>query len=187
MTVGAVRSEAARVRRTWAGDRRGATAVEFAMVGLPFMFMIFALIQLALYFMVQVTLDNATAAAARQLRTGVTVADGASDTSAKKSFASSICSNMNWLQSQCSSNLTVDVRPLSGGYGSGLSSQPMGACFYSGGAGSAVELRSQYNWTLPTAILAQSLAGGGGTAQIQSTEVFQVEPDGQSSNSAAQC
>jgi Flp pilus assembly protein TadG len=174
--------------RRWSRDRRGATAVEFAMVAAPFTFMIFAIIQLALYFMVQVTLDNATAIAARQLRTGTTVADGASDASGQKAFAKSICSNMGWLQSQCPANLTVDVRPLSGGYSGGVSSQAMGACYYSGSAGSAVELRSLYKWNLIAAALASSLQGpSANVAQIQSTEIFQVEPNNQSNPSTTPC
>ena len=87
------------------------------MLAAPFAFMLFAIIQLGLHFMVQVTLDNAAAIAARQLRTGAVVADGALDTTGASNFAQSICSNMSWLQGQCSNNstLVVDVRPLGGG------------------------------------------------------------------------
>ena len=183
-----------RLGRRWRGDRRGATAVEFAIIAAPFFFMIFAIIQLALHFMVQVTLDNATATAARQLRTGTVVADGSSDTSGASSFATSICNNMSWLQSQCSNNLTVDVRPLTS-YSSTPTSPTFSStgtasktCYYSGSAGTAVELRAYYKWQMFATALMQSLQTySNGVSQIQSTEVFQVEPNGQTNSSATQC
>ena len=178
--------------RAWAADRRGATAVEFAIIGAPFFFMIFAIIQLALYFMVQVTLDNATAIAARQLRTGQIVADGTGDTAGQKAFMTAVCNNMSWLASQCSSGgstqyLVVDVRPL-GTYNSTPTSPTLsptggaatGSCFYSGSAGSAVEMRSYYRWQMISPVLMSSLqAFAGGVAELKSTEVFQIEPNGQ--------
>ena len=185
-------------------DRRGATAVEFAIIATPFVFMIFAVIQLALYFMVQVTLDNAVSIAARQLRTGQYVADGTTDTSGEASFKTLICNNMSWLQSQCQSGvantsglqyLVIDVRTL--GTYNGASTAPAmtsnGAmntskfCYYSGNAGSAVEMRAFYRWQLLSSILAQGLQTFSGIAELQSTEVFQVEPNGQTNGSSATC
>ena len=190
--------------RSWLRDRRGATAVEFAIIGAPFFFMIFAIIQLALYFMVQVTLDNATSIAARQLRTGQVVADGSSDTAGRKAFMTSVCNNMSWLSSQCGSGVTapsgmqylvVDVRPL-GTYASTPSvptlnsggTQPTNTCFYSGSAGSAVEMRAYYPWQMISPTLMSSLQTfAGGIAELKSTEVFQVEPNGQANASTSQC
>ena len=165
------------------------------MVAGPFVFMIFALIQLALYFMVQVTLDNAAAEAARELRTGhdsngnPVIADGKQDTAGQQAFINSICNNMSWLSGQCVNNIIVDVRPLTS-FSSSPGSISTGLCFYSGNAGSAVELRVYYNWQMIAAALMTSLhtAGSGpGIAQLQSTEVFQVEPNGQTNPSATQC
>ncbi len=182
--------------RSWLRDRRGATAVEFAIIGAPFFFMIFAIIQLALYFMVQVTLDNATAIAARQLRTGLTVADGSNDTTGEQAFLTAICANMSWLSTQCSSGsgksaktqyLVVDVRPL-GTYStapgsptlSAAGTVPTNVCYYSGSAGAAVEMRAYYRWQMISPVLMSSLQTfAGGLAELKSTEVFQVEPNGQ--------
>ena len=177
--------------RAWAADRRGATAVEFAIIGAPFFFMIFAIIQLALYFMVQVTLDNATAIAARQLRTGYTIADGTGDTTGQKAFTTAVCNNMSWLATQCNSAgstpyLVVDVRPL-GTYSNNPGAPTVnaagpaaGTCFYSGGAGSAVEMRAYYRWQMISPVLMSSLQTfAGGIAELKSTEVFQIEPNGQ--------
>jgi Flp pilus assembly protein TadG len=194
----------ARSVRAWLNDRRGASAVEFAMIAAPLTFLVFSLIQLGTYFMVQVALDNATAAAARELRTGQIVADGANDTAGRQAFLTAICNNMSWLQSQCQTGagnsnntqyLVVDVRTLTSF--SNNSAPPMtsnGAmntgnfCFYSGSAGSAVELRAFYRWKLLAPALVSSLQTfSGGIAELQSTQVFQVEPNGQSNPSANQC
>lgn len=194
-------------RRVRAGlqDRRGATAVEFAIIAAPFIFMIFCIIEVAIFFMVQVTLDNATSLAARQLRTGQVVADGNTDTSGKQAFMTAVCANMSWLQNQCQSGVTngtglqylvVDVRPL-GTYSTGSSAPAMtsnGAmntsnfCFYSGSAGSAVEMRTFYRWQLLTPYLMQAMQTfAGGVAELTSTEVFQVEPNGQTNPGATPC
>ena len=177
--------------RAWAADRRGATAVEFAIIATPFFFMIFAIIELGLYFMVQVTLDNATAVAARQLRTGVTVAQGTSDTTDKQKIVNLVCSSMSWLATQCSSGgatpyLVVDVRPLGtysntnpGGPTLNASGPATNTCFYSGSAGAAVEMRAYYRWQLVTSMLSGLQTFAGGVAELKSTEVFQVEPNGQ--------
>ncbi len=203
-----LRLPAPRAHRTlsaWLGDRRGATAVEFAIVGAPFLFMIFAIIQLALYFMVQVTLDNATSIAARELRTGQVVADGVSDTAGEATFMqNAVCANMSWLSSQCGSGVTtpsglqylvIDVRPL-GTYAStpgtptlnSGGTKPADTCFYSGSAGAAVEMRAYYRWQMVIPELMTSLQTfSGGVAELKSAEVFQVEPNGQVNSSASTC
>ena len=194
----------ARVRHRFESDRRGATAVEFAIIATPFIFMIFCIIEVGIYFMVQVTLDNATSAAARELRTGQVVADGSSDTAGKQAFMTAVCNNMSWLQAQCQSGvssttgtqyLVVDVRQL-GAYSttpgnptlSSSGGQASGNCYYSGSAGSAVEMRAYYRWQLLTPYLMQAMQTfAGGIAELQSTEVFQVEPDGQTNPSSTTC
>jgi Flp pilus assembly protein TadG len=190
--------------RAWLRDRRGATAVEFAMIAAPLTFMIFALIQLGTYFTVQLTLDNAVAAAARELRTGQIVADGKSDTTGQKSFLTAVCNNMSWLQSQCQSGasnssgtqyLVVDVRTLSSFSGNSAPSMTSNGamntsnfCFYSGGSGSAVELRAFYQWQLlAPALISTMQTFSNGIAEIQSTQVFQIEPNGQTNSATTPC
>ena len=57
-----------------AGKREGAAAVEFAMVILPFTFMIFALLELGLIFVVDSVLGNATIESGRYTKVGTGVA-----------------------------------------------------------------------------------------------------------------
>ena len=63
-------SRLSRFAARFARAERGATAVEFGLVSLPILTMIFGLIEIALVFLVATTLDSATQAASRQIRTG---------------------------------------------------------------------------------------------------------------------
>ena len=61
-------------------------------------------------------------------------------------------------------------------------------CYYSGSAGAAVEMRAFYRWQMIIPALMQSLQTfSGGIAELQSTEVFQVEPNGQTNPAATTC
>lgn len=113
-------AQAGRWLRRLRTDARGATALEFALVAAPFLFMIFAIIELALVFMVNVTLDNAVAIEGRKFMTGQECIDSASDKTAVTNLKQNICSNMPWLAAQCMQNLNVDVRTYSSFTGTGV-------------------------------------------------------------------
>ena len=49
---------------------RGAAAVEFALVSIPFLALTFGIIEIGLIYFVSTTLENATLQAAREIRTG---------------------------------------------------------------------------------------------------------------------
>jgi Flp pilus assembly protein TadG len=94
--------------RAFLADRTGATAVEFAMVALPFFALLFSIMELGMMFMTSTTIDAATVAAARQIRTGQMQAGGANNAAAFKTL---ICNGMSWIStSDCNANLSIDVR-----------------------------------------------------------------------------
>ena len=95
----------ARLFRRLAGRTDGAAAVEFAFVSLPFLAMLFAILETAMIFFVGQMLDSATAQISRQIRTGQ--AHQAGWTSARMSQL--ICDNMVGV-SGCASKLRLDVR-----------------------------------------------------------------------------
>jgi Flp pilus assembly protein TadG len=167
--------------RRFVRAREGATAVEFAMVAAPFLFMLFAVVELGLVFMVLVTLDNATTQSARRIRTGeLQNAGGAS----AASFKTDICNRMDWIRSNCLANLNVDVRtytqfsnanevsPISNGtFNAGV------LTFNPGTASSIVVVRSYYKWKLFTPFLDQAMSKlNGGTAVLTATAAFRNEP-----------
>ena len=59
-----------RMLARFAKTRRGSAAVEFAMVALPFLALIFGILELSMIYLVSTTLENATADTARKIRTG---------------------------------------------------------------------------------------------------------------------
>ncbi|MEQ9316593.1 MAG: pilus assembly protein, partial [Henriciella sp.] len=56
--------------KTWADDRRGIAAVEFAMIAAPFFFLIFGLLEICVIFIMSSVLEHGINEAARGIRTG---------------------------------------------------------------------------------------------------------------------
>lgn len=82
----------------------GATAIEFAILILPFSALLFAIIELAIVFFIQSTLVFATTDVSRQIRTGQFQASCAG----VDEFRDQICDNLAGF-SNCSDNLSVEV------------------------------------------------------------------------------
>jgi len=167
--------------RALARREDGATAVEFAFVIGPFLFMLFAVLELAGVFSISGMLENATVDAARRIRTGeLQTAGGAT----AESFRDDICEQMPWMGSQCQERLLVDVRTFEQ-WPDVQPSDPAAdgeldegeLMFDAGHEGSIVLVRAYYTWPLITPFLDQALARlDGGVAVIQSTLSFQNEP-----------
>src|SRR5688572_23018363 len=54
----------------WVREERATTAVEFSMIGIPFILMIVGIVEMALMFTVQTVIQQATFDASRLIRTG---------------------------------------------------------------------------------------------------------------------
>ena len=171
----------ARLRR-FLRDRSGATAVEFAMVVGPFIFMLFAVFEYVLAFLVSATLDTATVKAARLIKTGE--AQTANVTPA--TFKTMVCNNMGWLASECPGALDVDVRvftkfsdatdpdPTTGGNFDKTKLQ-----FSMGGPESIILVTTYYKWKLLTYALVNGLSTpmyGSGFYGATGRAVFRNEP-----------
>jgi Flp pilus assembly pilin Flp len=68
-----------KLQKIWLKNSDGATAVEFALVGVPFIFMVVGIIEMALMFTTQSLLEASTAEAARQVRIGAVQQGGGED------------------------------------------------------------------------------------------------------------
>lgn len=75
--------------RAWLGNNKGATAVEFSLVALPFVMLIVGTIEMALMFTAQSVLQESTFTAARLIRTGQLQLDPDGD--AEEAFRESVC------------------------------------------------------------------------------------------------
>jgi Flp pilus assembly protein TadG len=165
--------------RRFARARRGATAVEFAMVVLPFLTLSFATLELGMMFVMSTTMESSAQDAARSIRTGQLQTGGLS----QADYKNAICNNLGWMASDCQANLYVDVRtfpnfaavtapaPITNG-----AIDPGQMVFQPGVACSIVLARAFYNWTL----LAPDLSGvshmNGDKVLLTAASAFRNEP-----------
>ena len=169
----------------FARQERGAAAVEFALVAAPFLALLFGIIELGLMFMGTVTLDNATQAAAREVRTGQVVSP--STTSGKEisrnAFRDNICANMGWMKADCTANLVVDVRTFDQfqdiAYNDPIKNKtfdPGQMTFETGGPSDIVLVRVYYPWKLYVPLASGALEKMPGKTLLTSVTTFRNEP-----------
>jgi len=94
---------AIRFAKRFRKDEDGATAIEFAVVALPFFALLFGIMELALVFFVNSALVHATSEAGRLIRVGNFQACGGAD-----QFKALVCENMKGL-GNCWKNVRIDV------------------------------------------------------------------------------
>jgi Flp pilus assembly protein TadG len=190
----------------------GATVVEFALVVTPFVTILLGLLELALIFIVNISLGLATESFATQLRTGQFQAPGLSATSSSGAqidladATTLLCNQIPIVSlSTCKQQLQLDVRPLTT-FGQTASSTPISGgtfnssnlCFYSGLAGGVVEIRAYYLYSIidPLLLAAFSSIGtyvnssgssSGYFYPITTTQVFKSENYSSGVNTGAGC
>ena len=171
--------------RDFARDRAGTAAIEFAFVAGPFLFMIFALIELALIFLLSTSLDAATDRASREIRTGQFQTAGQD----AQAFKTKVCTGMTWLAGNCATALSVDVRTYTV-YNDVQQQSPVktvdGKKLFDDAAiqfaaslppSTIVVVRSYYRWPLISPLMNQGLVKlDGGVALVSSNQTFQTEP-----------
>ncbi|MDP9096873.1 MAG: pilus assembly protein [Pseudomonadota bacterium] len=186
--------------------------IEFALVSLPFIFLLFAIIELGLIFFANMALANATLSLARQIRVGKLTAPGkAATTSAGiamdlADFKKAICNNMKLVPTAtCLNQLQIDMHveaslqnQTTASTGSGSNFNTSSFCFYSGSPGDIVVLRAYYLWDIQTPGLLAPLApiktmttSSGNTTgsffPLISSEVFRNEPNSATTNNGSGC
>lgn len=134
-----------------ARDCRGATAIEFALLGIPFFFLIMAIFELALLVLVSGNLDTATSNAARQ--------SGMIAVATPGGVATAICDTMPSFGRDCGAALVVTLDPLP--------AQP--------GQSAIVMVRAVYQWPLFSPLLANVLPDGGGNIVLVATSAYRPE------------
>jgi Flp pilus assembly protein TadG len=163
------------------GDDRAATAVEFAMLALPLIFLILASLQLSIIFFAGQVLQSAATASGRQLMTGTVQTAG--DT--PQQFQTAVCGNAPVLFTcgsimvdveSASSYSTLNTATLTPTYDS--KGNVTNTWAYSpGGPGDIVILRLMYNWPIVAGPLLPGLANQtNGDRLLVATTVFKNEP-----------
>lgn len=173
--------------------RRGATAVEFAFVAMPFLILLFGIVELGGVFLASTTLEMATDRAARQIRTGEFQSGGGTT---KDDFKTLVCSGMSWLQSPCATNLYIDVRTFNNFQDlantneiDGSNFDPASTCWATGAPTDIVLVRTFYRWTLFTPLLSHALVNvpGSSTRLLSTVATFRNEPYSDDAATGATC
>jgi Flp pilus assembly protein TadG len=161
-------------------DNEGATAVEFAIVGVPFVFMLVGLIEVSLMYTANSLLQDSTNSAARLIRTGQVQQD-INDPEAM--FRSELC-RVASVFLDCE-QVQYEVVTLEGGFGDASSNTPtfdengnlVSQGFNPGGVSDVVLIRTVYYYPLMTPFIGTLVADGPGqTKFMMSTMVLQTEP-----------
>lgn len=166
----------------WCEDRRGAAAVEFAIIAVPFFFLIFGLLEVCLLFIMSTVLEHAISETSRQIRTGQAQENGFTEVE----FRQSVCDQLFDLL-DCDSRLHIDVQSISG-FGAANMTSPLdgdgnfdesGFGYNPGKANEIVAVRVFYEWNLMTPALSMPLSNMAGNKHlIQANTVFRNEPFG---------
>jgi Flp pilus assembly protein TadG len=168
-------------------DRKGATAVEFALIATPFLALIAALIQTFLLFFAQSQLESAVRQSGRQILTGQVQSQDASltQTQAIAAFHQKVCNNAAILFT-CT-GLMVDVQ-LASQWSAANTGMPTLTYdsngnvtntwqFNPGTAGDIVVLRVMYLWPVFFGPIAFNMANqANGSRLIMASAAFQNEP-----------
>ena len=155
-------------------DRKGATAVEFALIAVPFITILLAVIETGYVFFLAILIEGATADAARQIRTGAVQESGAP----LAQFQTTICNQVFGLV-PCG-DFVIDVRNYTRFSDASPPSMPgnqAGATFAPGGPGDIVVVRVAYAWSFMTPLLENLMANAdGGSRSIVASQAFRNEP-----------
>lgn len=169
--------------RRFGRARRGAAAVEFAIVIVPFFMLTFGLAEISMIGFAQTSLDFAVSETARRIRTG-------EEQLAGRSYAqvqTDLCSEMNnFLVLSCTGNLYLDVDsyPSFVDAAAGQTNPVQNAQFQTGAFGygpgapsDIVVVRAYYRWQVMTPLfqpIFQNISGG--QRILVSTMMFRNEP-----------
>ena len=165
--------------RGFAADRSGASALEFALVAVPFLLLIFAVLEVGLVYFANFTLENAVSRGARLIRTG----QAQTQQFSAGQFKAEVCKSLGPPLS-CS-DLKLDVRhftnfssadltnPLDGG-----GNMKSDFKYEPGQGGDIVVVRAFYEWTLaaklPREVSLSNMANG--NRLLVATAAFRNEP-----------
>jgi Flp pilus assembly protein TadG len=174
-------ARARRRLRRFPSARRGAAAVEFALIATPFFMLIFGVVELGLLFMSFTNIESATLDAARTIRTGQFQQSG-SPTLAN--FKAAVCGDMAWISAgDCNANVMVDVRTCADFANISVSPPVTGGAldaskttFNPGAACNIVLVRVFYPYTLMAPLIEPGMPNlGPGKRLITATVAFRNE------------
>ena len=160
----------------------GATAVEFALVAAPFLYLLMAIFETGLMLFSEYVIENGVAKAAREIRTGQVQSTAVS----AADFKNLVCGNLaSFLK--CDTNLNIDVRsftkfsdislpPPLNADGTMSDTVSKDASWDTGTALEVVVVRTYYVWKLFTPGISQLSNMAGDSRLLTAGAVFRNEP-----------
>jgi Flp pilus assembly protein TadG len=163
--------------RRFAREQSGVAAVEFGFVALPFLAVIFAILETSLVFFAGQALESAVADSARLIMTGQAQQQGFD----KAAFKNSVCAKIYGLF-DCQAGLYLDVKTFPS-FASITMPTPLdddgkfvdNTTYTPGGPGDIVVVRMFYQWPIYVSLLDLSDMAGGKRLLI-ATAAFRNEP-----------
>jgi Flp pilus assembly protein TadG len=174
----ALRSCGVRAAKRFARQQDGSAAIEFGLVALPFIALIFAIIETAIVFFASQTLETAVADSSRLIMTGQAQNKGFD----KDAFKEQVCARIYGLF-DCANGLYVDVETFSSFSNVSLSSpvdrngnlDTSKFQYQPGNANDIVVVRLVYQWPVYVSLLGLSDMTGNKRLMI-ATAAFRNEP-----------
>jgi len=164
--------------RRFPRDNNGASAIQFALVGIPFFAMLFAIVETALIFFASQAMETATQDAARLIMTGQAQMQGMS----ASAFKSQLCTKLTGLL-DCANGLDVDVKAYSSFSNVSITNPISGGSYVNttgydaGHAGDIVVVRAFYKWpTFVTGLGYDASNINGNKRLLTATAAFRNEP-----------
>ncbi|CAA7625901.1 TadE/TadG family type IV pilus assembly protein [Magnetospirillum sp. UT-4] len=159
------------------GDRRGAAAVEFAVIALPLFMMLFGMIETGIMAFTSAVLEAATREAARQVRTGVVQNAGDAVARFRAEFcphlpATLACDRFHFDVRTFPDFAAITLPPVT----LDAAGVPQGLQFAPGAANEVVTVRVIHPYRFVTPWVGEVISGGGDVVPLISTAVMRTEP-----------
>lgn len=156
----------------------GNAAIEFAIVGPPFLLLLIGIFETAAITFVTAHIESSVQDSGRQIRTGAVQASA----DPLATFENLLCDQLEPIVT-CDERLIIDVRPLPGFDVAGsppffdANGNPQNNVFDPGAAGDVILVRVAYNWQISTPLLGAVFGEAGSTRKILSgAAAFRNEP-----------
>jgi Flp pilus assembly protein TadG len=190
LSIGTARLKRARLLRIktvrrFAKGEDGIAAVEFGMVAAPFLALMFAILETALVFFANQTLETAVADSARLIMTGQAQSSGFT----QQQFKDAVCAKILGLF-DCAGGIQLDVKTYTG-FAAVSTANPVDSNgnlqtssfgFQPGNACDIVVVRLMYQWPVYVSLLGFNLADLAGNKRLlMATAAFRNEPFGTAS------
>jgi Flp pilus assembly protein TadG len=190
LSIGTARLKRARLLRIktirrFAKGEDGMAAVEFGMVAAPFLALMFAILETALVFFANQTLETAVADSARLIMTGQAQSSGFT----QQQFKDAVCAKILGLF-DCAGGIQIDVKTYTG-FAAVSTANPVDSNgnlqtssfgFQPGNACDIVVVRLMYQWPVYVSLLGFNLADLAGNKRLlMATAAFRNEPFGTAS------